>query len=204
MQEKKDIDASILNSDDAHALLRVYSFVAELKNLYRQGWLRKENGIPKEMAESVAEHVFSGSLMIYVICREYFPHLDADLALKIFLFHDVGEALAGDITPYDGVSKAEKYQREKNAIEYIFSDLTKKEEYIGYWKMYEEQNSSEAKLAKCIDKFDAYIMANVYMSAGHGVIDRFRENVEEVIQGTTFEELFNELVTSCEYVKSRR
>ena len=47
------------------------------------------------------------------------PGLDACKCVKMALVHDLAEAIVGDITPHDGVSKAEKAAREGAAVERI-------------------------------------------------------------------------------------
>lgn len=41
------------------------------------------------------------------------PAVNKDRLIKICLVHDVAEAVVGDITPYDGVSKEEKRRLEE-------------------------------------------------------------------------------------------
>ena len=45
------------------------------------------------------------------------PGYDASKCVKMALMHDIAEALVGDITPHDGVSKADKHAREAAAVE---------------------------------------------------------------------------------------
>ena len=43
--------------------------------------------------------------------------------MKICMVHDLAEAIVGDITPYDGVSKAEKRRLEEVCILVSDSDI---------------------------------------------------------------------------------
>ena len=45
------------------------------------------------------------------------PGLDGAKCVKMALVHDIAEAVVGDITPHDGVSKADKHAREAAAVE---------------------------------------------------------------------------------------
>ena len=45
--------------------------------------------------------------------------VDIGKCVQLCLVHDLAEALVGDLTPLDGVSKEDKVQREKDAIEYL-------------------------------------------------------------------------------------
>jgi hypothetical protein len=44
------------------------------------------------------------------------PGYDAAKCVKMALMHDIAEAIVGDLTPHDGVPKAEKHAREAAAI----------------------------------------------------------------------------------------
>lgn len=50
------------------------------------------------------------SMLSFAICDK---DVNKDLLIKICLIHDLAEALAGDITPYDGVSKEKKRKLEE-------------------------------------------------------------------------------------------
>lgn len=52
----------------AHPIVQVFFEIAQLKNLYRQGWLR--NGVSERHCESVADHCFGVAMIGYVIARE--------------------------------------------------------------------------------------------------------------------------------------
>ena len=72
-----------------------------LKELDRSGWKR----VGVENPESVAAHTWGMCWLILVLA----PHeIDQLRALKLAIIHDLAEARVGDITPHDGVSKAEK------------------------------------------------------------------------------------------------
>ena len=40
------------------------------------------------------------------------PNVNKDKLMRICLVHDLAESIAGDITPYDGISKEDKKQLE--------------------------------------------------------------------------------------------
>jgi putative hydrolases of HD superfamily len=49
--------------------------------------------------------------------------LDIAKCTKMALIHDMAESLVGDITPVDGVTKAEKSRREAETMDYLCSGL---------------------------------------------------------------------------------
>ena len=80
--------------------------VDRLKHLDRAGWVLAGHDAP----ESVAAHSWG----MAVRCLQHCPD-DLDLAtvLSMALVHDLAEAVVGDITPHDGVDKAEKHAKER-------------------------------------------------------------------------------------------
>ncbi|KAH6714550.1 HD domain-containing protein [Leptodontidium sp. MPI-SDFR-AT-0119] len=91
-----------------------------LKHLPRTGWLRTI-----EHPESVASHMYRMALIAMTAPKG----LDRDKCIKLAISHDMGEALAGDLTPHDGVSKAEKFKLEEFGFKYIQSLLKKATDY---------------------------------------------------------------------------
>jgi len=92
--------------------------VDRLKHLDRAGWVLAGHDAP----ESVAAHSWG----MAVRCLQHCPD-DLDLAtvLSMALVHDLAEAVVGDITPHDGVDKAEKHAKERAAMSKASMRLTK-------------------------------------------------------------------------------
>ena len=78
------------------------------------------------------------------------------------LIHDLGEVYAGDLTPQDGVSKVEKYQREKIAVEKIIGSIPSCGALLDDWHEYENQTSPEARFVKDIDRLEFALQACSY------------------------------------------
>ena len=59
--------------------------------------------------------------------------------IKMALVHDLAECIVGDITPFDGISKEEKSQREKEAMVQVTSCLPKltAKEFTSLWEVSE-------------------------------------------------------------------
>ncbi|BBG92947.1 Metal-dependent phosphohydrolase, partial [Prunus dulcis] len=93
------------------------------------------------------------------------PGVDRDKCIKIALVHDIAEAIVGDITPSDGVPKAEKSRREQEALDQMCKLLGggKIAEEIGeLWMEYEGNSSPEAKIVKDLDKVEMILQALEY------------------------------------------
>ena len=104
--------------------------------------------------ESIADHMYRMSLMAMVAAKEM-PGLDQNRCVKLALIHDLAEAIVGDITPHDPVSKEEKAKMEADAMAKIrdmLGDSLGGEEVEALWHEYEDQVTDEAKLLKDLDK----------------------------------------------------
>ena len=138
---------------------RVFLQILSLKRTKRTGWVRRGIRHP----ESVADHSFGCALLALLLA----PHLegvDENTLLKMILIHDLAESdpTVGDITPFDGVSAAEKHQREEVAMQKICSALENGDELLALWNDYEEKISPEAKIAHQIDKLEMALQARDY------------------------------------------
>ncbi|KAJ1969523.1 hypothetical protein H4R35_006115, partial [Dimargaris xerosporica] len=93
------------------------------------------------------------------------PILDQQRCIKMCLVHDLAESLVGDITPFDGVSEMDKYQREEMAMTRIcalLGDSPAAVEMAGLWHEYEACETPEARLVKDLDKFEMIVQAYEY------------------------------------------
>ena len=95
------------------------------------------------------------------------------------LVHDMAEALVGDITPRDGVSKIEKNRRETETMDFLTSRLLGKstgamEQGQGLreiWQEYEDGKTKEAKFVKDVDKIELVLQMMEYERARDGQLD---------------------------------
>jgi len=85
------------------------------------------------------------------------------------LVHDMAEAVVGDITPFEGVSKEEKHRREDDAMKQICKHLDGSpklaEEILSLFQEYETGESPESVLMHQIDKFEMLLQASEYEQA---------------------------------------
>ncbi len=137
-------------------LIYLFHRAGELKKIKRSGWIR--HGIPEP--ESVADHTFR-TTFIAMIMGDLLK-VDMLKLVKMALIHDLAEVLAGDITPYDGVTKEEKQRREETSLIQLLSGLPNRDHYLNLWREYEEQKSQEAIILKNIDRFEMALQANEY------------------------------------------
>lgn len=104
------------------------------------------------------------------------PGLDRNKCIKMAIVHDLAEAIVGDITPHDGVSKEEKNRREQEAINTMCNMLgggPRAKEIHDLWLEYEANSSPEAKVVKDFDKVEMILQALEYENAQGKDLDEF-------------------------------
>jgi putative hydrolases of HD superfamily len=172
-------------------LVRAYFEIQHLKQLFRQGWLRR--GVDEARAESVADHTFGTATMAMLLADALRPELDVERVLRLALIHDLGEAYAGDITPADGVASAEKQTRERTAVQRIVDKLPGGDRYRVLWEEYETAASPEARFVRRVDRLEMALQASVYRAQGCEGLDEFLASARADIAGSELESLLDEL-----------
>ncbi|XP_045809973.1 5'-deoxynucleotidase HDDC2-like [Trifolium pratense] len=143
-----------------------------LKTTKRSGWVRRDVKNP----ESIADHMYRMSLMALI--APDVPGLDRNKCIKMTIVHDIAEALIGDITPLDGISKAEKSEREQAAVDYMCKIIgvgegSRGNEITELWMEYEANSSPEAKFVKDLDKVEMILQALEYEDEQEKDLDEF-------------------------------
>ena len=96
------------------------------------------------------------------------PSIKKDRCVKMAIVHDLAEAIVGDITPLDPVSKPEKHRREFSTMEYLTRDLlapiskTIADEFLGLFEEYEAGETPEAVFVKDIDCYELVLQTVEY------------------------------------------
>jgi 5'-deoxynucleotidase YfbR-like HD superfamily hydrolase len=136
--------------------LVLFHKIGELKKIKRSGWVRCNIPDP----ESVADHSYRTAFMAMMLGD--ILKVDTLKLMKMALIHDLGEVMAGDITPYDGIEREEKRRKEEEGLRQLLEGVPNGNEYMGLWKEYEEQKSKEAIILKNIDKLEMAVQALEY------------------------------------------
>lgn len=109
--------------------------------------------------ESVAEHSWRLALMACLV-KDELPEVDIDKVIRMCLFHDLGEAVTGDIPAFEKTDQDERV--EKTAVSALLKGLP--EPYLTetgeLFREMEELRTPEAKLYKALDKLEALIQHN--------------------------------------------
>jgi putative hydrolase of HD superfamily len=192
METKGTFQVDKLDACEADRWVRVYFEISHLKQLYRQGWLRR--GISRERCESVADHTFTAALLGYFLARAEFPELDAERVLRMTLLHDVGEVYAGDIIPQDAVDAHTKNELERNAVVRVFSNLPGGEAYIELWEEFEAASSREARFVRQIDRLEMALQACLYEHQGEVGMQEFFDSAGQVVDDPRLRRVFESLL----------
>ena len=188
--EKKN--SKLVLENNKEKILDVYFEIQSLKNLFRQGWLKK--GVKKKFCESVADHSFSTAMLAWLIADEYFPKLDLVKILKYSLIHEIGEIYAGDITPEDNITDSEKYELEIAAVKKVFGKLKNGDKYITLWEEFENGGNKEAKFIKQIDRLEMALQAHFYEKKLGLDLEDFKDSAKKVLTDETLIKLLEDLI----------
>lgn len=191
MQEKAPNPIQWLDQSTAAPLIQAYFELCYLKNLYRQGWLKR--GVPPENCESVADHSFGVTVLALWLGRAYYPNLDADKAVRMALLHELGEIYAGDITPRDGISVEEKRRREAESVRTVCTRLPGGGEYLALWEEFEMGDTPEAIFVRQLDRLEMGLQAAVYERAGLADLPEFFASAHQALSDENLHALLAEV-----------
>ena len=101
--------------------------------------------------------------------------LDMQRCTSMALVHDVAEALVGDLTPLDGVAKAEKSRRESTTMDYVAKRLLGGCDGGGrireLWQEYEDAATPESVFVHDLDKVELLLQMFEYEKRAGGGVD---------------------------------
>ncbi|GAM17632.1 hypothetical protein SAMD00019534_008070 [Acytostelium subglobosum LB1] len=179
------------------SLLEFYKICGLLKTTKRTGWVN--NGI--HLPESISDHMYRMSLFGMSLdsntkgVNSGLP-IDRTKCIKMALVHDLGESIVGDFTPYDKISKEEKFKLEQDAMIKIKDTLNNESgiEIYNLWLEYEEAKTDEALLVKDFDKFEMILQALEYEKAQGKDLQSFFDST----RGKFLHPIFKELAIKVE------
>lgn len=110
--------------------------------------------------ESVAEHCWRLCVFAWLLKSKLQGEYDMEKVMRMCLFHDLGEALVGDIPSFD--KSDEDIGREEEAVDEIIEmlDETSGKELADLFTEMREQKTMEARLFNALDKLEAVIQHN--------------------------------------------
>ncbi len=192
MQTKAPAPIKLLNGKSVSPWITAYYEFAQLKQLYRQGWLKR--GLPLERCESVAEHSLGVAVLAVWLSQSFKPELDVTKVLIMALFHDFGEIYTGDLIPSDEINADEKHHREKQSIQQVLGKLPDGARYLAVWEEFEQGETLEARFIRQIDRLEMTLQASIY--GLQGLIDpgEFYRTTEQALPDPQLLTIFRELM----------
>ena len=119
--------------------------------------------------ESISDHMYRMSLITMFAPPSLASKINIPHCTKMALVHDMAEALVGDITPVDGVVKAEKNRRESTTMDYFTRSLLGRvnggltgQEIQDIWQEYEDSETLESKFVHDVDKVELILQMVEY------------------------------------------
>ena len=163
---------------DGDGLAELARLAGALKQVRRRGWVLR--GVTEP--ESVADHSFRTALLALVLARD--DSFDRGRCVAMALVHDLAEAVVGDITPYDGISREEKRRREREALSRLADNLGDTE-LLELWEEFEAGETAEARLVRQLDVAETILQAHEYRDATDQDLSEFRRRGEPKLTDST-------------------
>jgi putative hydrolase of HD superfamily len=195
MKSKAENPIGLLKEGEYTPLMAAYFELCHLKQIYRQGWLRR--GVPRQRCESIAEHSFGVAVLALWLAQAQ-PELEVNKVVRMALLHDLGKVYVGDIIPGDGVSEEEKHQREAVAVRQILSRLPDGQRYIDLWDEFEAGVSAEGRFVRQIDRLEMGLQAAVYQRQGLIDGNEFIKTARQALSDPRLAALLDEIQLSVE------
>lgn len=198
MQTKASNAIAHLQGKEALPIIEAYFEFHQLKQLYRQGWLKR--GISPARCESVADHCFGAAVLTMFLAEAYFPTLDPAKVVRMALLHDFGEIYAGDFTPSDGISIEEKNRLEAQSVRQVLAKLPNGADYIALWEEYERRETPEAQFVAQIDRLEMVLQASVYEHEKLTDLSEFFAAAESVLSDPQLRAILHQLQALRKYL----
>lgn len=157
--------------------------------------------IDRKRLEDVKDHVLD-LILIFKILEKYLPtNINKDKIINYIICHDLPEAITGDITKFEGVSKEEIKRVTSVAINYLSSKFDDVINLSNILNSYEERVDLESKIVHMIDKVHSSTTFIKYQSEQNinmndsRIIKELRNHpfvVEKIAEGKDLADIFFE------------
>jgi putative hydrolases of HD superfamily len=144
-----------MQADEIKGVLTFLRAAERLKTVLRSGWTSAGE------RESVAEHTWRLCLMAMLLYGRT-PGIDFARLLKMCLIHDLGEAIGGDVPAPAQKPGESKAGREREDLIELIEPLPQHlhSEILQLWDEYDAASSTEARIAKGLDKLETILQHN--------------------------------------------
>lgn len=120
--------------------------------------------IDRKRLEDIKNHVLD-LISMSIILRNYLPsYINFDKLINYIWCHDLPEAITGDITNFEGISKEEKIRVTNIAINYLQDNFSNIMDFKTYINSFENCDDIEAKIAKMLDRIHSSLTFIKYQS----------------------------------------
>jgi len=194
LEEKENPYLRALLKSKKHDLTFIYCSIAQLKEIIRKGWVKRN--VPKEYLENDSIH----SMQMFAFASAYFRYYESvdfnvKKVLEMILIHEIGEILADDIVEGDPNHDA-KYDIEFRAVKNTFEHLECGNYLISLWKEFEQRETPEARFTYELDKLDPILKAK-YLDDELKRNDLFKDFYEYEKNRETFEKSRLKKIFDC-------
>ncbi|KAI0996636.1 hypothetical protein K3495_g11547 [Podosphaera aphanis] len=145
-----------------------FHMLERLKTTPREGW--RVYGV--KSGESISDHMYRMALMTMLAPKSLIGKIDVPRCTQMALVHDMAELLVGDITPVQGIPKAEKNRREATTMDYLTKNLLENvsggvqaNEIRALWQEYEDSKTLESQFVHDVDKVELLLQMVEYERA---------------------------------------
>jgi putative hydrolase of HD superfamily len=164
--------------------------IGSLKQVDRAGW--KRYGI--DHPESVADHTMR--CVILALTLPTGIEVNRLKVAQLMAIHDLPESnpSVGDITPHDGISVAEKFERERSAMADLCALLPNGRDLYELWLEYEAKETDESRIAHDLDKLEMAMQAAEYERLHSMDLTEFFESAQVKIRHPVLQKILSELM----------
>lgn len=161
-------------------ILKFYYYNQTLKSKVRSGWDEEHWNIESEneRVEMISDHITGAVGLAFAFGSEFKYEIDINKVLKTLMIHEIGEAIIGDVTPFDNVSPEQKHEIEHMAMKQVLGNLNKCDELYQSLLDFDACINPIDKFSHYCDKLEADLQSKVYQEKGfHHSLDNQSNNI---------------------------
>lgn len=161
-------------------ILKFYYYNQTLKSKVRSGWNEEHWNIESEneRIEMISDHIIGAVGLAFAFGSEFKYEIDINKVLKTLMIHEIGEAIIGDVTPFDNVSPEQKHEIEHMAMKQVLGNLNKCDELYQSLLDFDACINPIDKFSHYCDKLEADLQSKVYQEEGfHHSLDNQSNNI---------------------------
>ncbi len=140
--------------------------------------------ISRDKLNCIKVHIADLNMILRLI-ESYLPNiLDCKKLYDYILFHDLPEAITGDITKFEGISSEEIERVTKLSIDYLTNKFSETIDLGTILNNYENKVDIESKVVHILDKMHSAIEFIIYQDEKN--IDMNNPNIPEILRNHPF------------------